>query len=170
MNSFYAPLTIALSLFLTPAALPQSEGAKPPPAHTDFSGRWRMDKEKSDFAKFKKPDIVVRVIEQHEPDMNVHLVQTTGDRTSTVDAVYKTDGSPSTNVVNGRDATSRSFWDGSDLVIRTNMKTAKNEDEVIEDRYALSEGGEVLTMTSHVVTDKGEATLVMISNKVKLAN
>ena len=140
------------------------------PARTDFSGRWRMDKDKSDFGKFKKPDIVVRVIEQRDPDMNVHLVQTTGERTTTVDAVYKTDGTASTNVVNGRDATSKSFWDGPDLVIRTNMKTSKNEDEVIEDRYSLGDGGATLTMTSHVITDKGEATLVMVSNKVKLAN
>lgn len=153
------------------SAQPQEKEQPPAPSsHTDFSGRWRMDKDKSDFAKFRKPDIVVRVIEQHDPDMNVHLVQTSGDRTTTVDVVYKTDGSSATNVVNGRDATSKSFWDGADLVIRTNMKTAKNEDEVIEDRYSLSNSGETLTMTSHVITDKGETTLTLVSNKVKTSN
>lgn len=136
-----------------------------PVAHANFSGRWRMDKEKSDFGKFRSPDIVVRVIDQHDPDMNVHLVQTTGDRTSTVDATYKTDNTPCSNVINGRDAISKSFWDGADLVVRTTMKNSKNEDEVIEDRYSLSPDGKTLTTTSHVVTDKGEATLLMVSNK-----
>lgn len=164
-------LLLSVSLLSSPLHQNEEKKEAPKPAgHADFSGRWRMDKDKSDFGKFKMPDIVVRVIEQRDPDMNVHLVQTTGDKTTTVDTVYKTDGSPSSNVVNGRDATSKSFWDGADLVIRTNMKTAKNEDEIIEDRYSLGHDGQTLTMTSHVVTDKGEATLVMVSNKVKLAN
>ena len=141
--------------------------AEKPPAHTNFSGRWRMDKAKSDFGTFKKPSMVVRVIDQHDPDMNVHLVQTTGDRTSTVDVTYKTDGTYSTNIVNGRDARTKSFWDGRDLVIRTNMRNSKNEPEVIEDRYSLSPDGQTLTTTSHVVTDKGEATLVLVSNREK---
>ena len=143
---------------------PESQKEKPA-ARTDFSGRWRMDKQKSDFGTFRKPDLVVRAIDQHGPDMNVHLVQTTGDRTSTVDVTYKIDGTYATNVVNGRDARSKSFWDGRDLVVRTNMKNSKNEDEVIEDRYSLSADGKTLTTTSHVLTDKGEATLVMVSHK-----
>ena len=165
MLSTIVRLSPVLLLFSLLAAAGQDTQAQ---AHANFSGRWRMDKERSDFAKFTKPDIVVRVIEQRDPDMNVHMVQTTGERTTTVDVVYKTDGAPSTNIVNGRDATSKGFWDGAELVIRTNMKTAKNEDEVIEDRYALSTDGSTLTTTSHVVTDKGEATLVMVSNKEKV--
>jgi hypothetical protein len=124
-----------------------------------------MDKEKSKFGRFKMPDLVVRVIEQKDPIMNVHLVQTTGDRTASVDSVYMTDGTESKNVINGRDAVSRSFWDGKDLVIRTDMKTSKNEDEDIEDRYELSEDGQTLTMTSHVVTEKGEVTMTMVCTK-----
>ncbi len=137
------------------------------PVHANFSGRWRMDKEKSSFATFVMPDIVVRVIDQHDPTMNVHTVQTNGPKTSTVDATYLTDGSIATNVINSRDATSKAFWDGKALVIRTNMKTAKNEDEEIEDRYELSEDGQTLTTTSHVTTEKGEVTMTMVCSKEK---
>lgn len=126
-----------------------------------------MDKEKSDFGSFSKPDILVRVIDQHDPTMNVHTVQTNGQKTSTVDATYMTNGSIASNVINNRDATSKAFWDGNALVIRTNMKTAKNEDEEIEDRYELSDDGQTLIMTSHVTTDKGEATLKMVCSKEK---
>jgi hypothetical protein len=128
-----------------------------------------MDKEKSDFGSFNMPDILVRVIDQHDPTMNVHTVQTNGQKTSTVDATYMTDGSAANNVINSRDATSKAFWDGNALVIRTNMKTAKNEDEEIEDRYELSDDGQTLTMTSHVTTEKGEATLKMVCSKEKSA-
>ncbi len=128
-----------------------------------------MDKEKSDFGNFTKPDILVRAIDQHDPTMNVHTVQTNGQKTSTVDATYMTDGSTANNVINNRDASSKAFWDGAALVIRTNMKTVKNEDEEIEDRYELSDDGQTLTMTSHVTTDKGEAILKMVCSKEKSA-
>ncbi len=127
-----------------------------------------MVKDKSDFSKFRMPDIVVRVIEQRGVTMNVHTIQTTGERTSTVDAVYAIDGSQSKNVINGRDAVSRTFWDGKTLVINTDMKTAKNEDEQIQDRYELADDGQTLTMSSHVVTEKGEVTMTMVCAKEKV--
>jgi hypothetical protein len=154
---------------LLPAALLIALTAFGQSAHTNFSGRWRMEKEKSDFGNFTIPDILVRVIDQHDPTMNVHTVQTNGQKTSTVDATYMTDGSVANNVINNRDATSKAFWDGNALVIRTNMKTAKNENEEIEDRYELSDDGQTLTMTSHVATEKGEATLKMVCSKERSA-
>ena len=156
-------LFLVLPLFALLAA-----GGASSPAHANFSGRWRMNKEKSDFAKFKMPDMIVRVIDHHDPTMNVHTVQTSAGKTNTSDVTYLTDGSISSNVVNGRDATSRTFWDGDALVVRTDMKTAKNEDEQIEDRYELSEDGTTLTTTSHVVTEKGDVTMKLVSDKENL--
>ena|SRR5436305_14458217 len=126
-----------------------------------------MVKEKSDFGTFKMPDIVVRVIDQHDPTMNVHTVQTSGTNTVTNDVVYMTDGSPSTNVINGRDATSKTFWDGAVLNVRTTMKNAKNQDVLMEERYELSEDGSTLTTTSHITTEKGEANLKLVAEKEK---
>ena len=126
-----------------------------------------MNKEKSDFAKFKVPDMIVRAIDHHDPTMNVHTVQTIAGKTSSSDVSYFTDGTISTNVINGRDATSKSYWDGNALVVRTEMKTAKGEDELIEDRYELSENGATLTTTSHVVTTKGDVTMTLVSDKEK---
>lgn len=127
-----------------------------------------MNKDKTDFAKFKMPDMIVRVIDHHEPTMNVHTIQTTGDKTTSSDVSYFTDGSTSNNTINGRDATSRTFWDGDALVVRTDMKTAKNDDEQIEDRYELSPDGATLTTTSHVVTSKGDVTMKLVCDKEKV--
>jgi hypothetical protein len=161
-------ITLLLALILVwkqPSA--QAQAKQQAPVHTNFSGRWRMDKEKSDFGAFAKPDIVVRVIDQHDPTMNVHTVQTNGQKTSTIDAVYMTDGSLVNNVINGRDAASKAFWDDKALVIRTNMKTAKDEDEEIEDRYELSDDGQTLTTTSHVTTQKGDVTMTLVCSREK---
>ena len=82
-----------------------------------------MLKEQSEFHGFQMPDIIVRVVDYHDPTMNVHTIQTSGQRTSIADLTYFTDGSITKNVINGRDAESKCYWDGNVLVVRTSMKT-----------------------------------------------
>ena len=160
-------LLLALIPLTLPALLPGQEPLPPP--KPDFSGRWRMLKDKSDFGGFAIPDLVVRVIEHHDPTLNIHTVQTTGAKTTTADVSYFTDGSPSANVINGHDATSKAFWDGPALIIRTNMKDSKAEDIVIEDRYELSEDQQTLTTTSHITTPKGQVDMKLVCIKEKAA-
>jgi hypothetical protein len=135
---------------------------------TDFSGRWRMVKDQSDFHGFTMPDIVVRVIDDHDPAMNVHTIQTSGEKTTTTDITYFTDGSINKNVVNGRDAESKCYWDGAVLVVRTTMKNAKGDDQLISDRWELSEDKQTLTISSHVETDKGAMDMKMVCAREKL--
>src|ERR1700685_623117 len=165
LRSLLLPLA---AVMLLPAW--RSGQAPLPPPKTDFSGRWRMGKDKSDFGGFTAPDIVVRVIEHRDPTLNVHTVQTTGTKTTTADVSYFTDGSESTNVINGHDATSKAFWDGPALVIRTNMKDSKNEDVVIEDRWELSDDQQTLTTTSHITTPKGQVDMKLVCLKEKAAS
>ena len=127
-----------------------------------------MVKDKSDFGGFKAPDIVVRVIEHRDPTLNVHTVQTTGEKTSTVDVSYFTDGSQTTNSMSGRDAVSKAFWDGPALVIRTTTKDSKGEDQVTEDRWELSEDRQTLTISSHITTTKGQVDMKLVCAKEKV--
>jgi hypothetical protein len=157
---------LALILVALPALPFQSSSPAPKP---NFSGRWRMIREKSVFHGFKTPDIVVRVVDHHETTLNLHTVQTMGTKTSISDVSYSTDGSITTNTINGHDASSKAFWDGSALVIRTSMKTPSGGNEEIEDRWELSEDGQMLTTTSHVTTDKGGADLTLVCAKEKSA-
>lgn len=162
----------ALLLSCTPVlllpAFAYSQAPLPPP-RPDFSGRWRMIKDKSDFGGFTIPDLVVRVIEHRDPTLNVHTIQTTGTKTTTADVSYFTDGSQASNVINGHDATSKAFWDGPALVIRTNMKDSKGEDVVIEDRWELSDDQQTLTTTSHIETTKGQVDMKLVCLKEKPA-
>jgi hypothetical protein len=135
---------------------------------TDFSGRWRMVKDLSDFHGFTMPDVIVRIIDYHDPAMNVHTIQTSGEKTTTSDITYFTDGSINKNVVNGREAESKCYWDGPVLVVRTTMKNAKGDDQLISDRWELSEDKQTLTISSHVETDKGVVDMKMVCAREKL--
>jgi hypothetical protein len=140
-------------------AYPQTS-AKP-----NFTGRWKMVRDKSEFHGFKMPDAIIRVVDHRDPTMNLHTIQTVGDKTSMSDVSYLTDGTPATNTISGRDAESKAFWDGQVLVIRTLMKTSRGDQEVVEDRWELSDGGHTLTTSSHVETDRGGADLKMVCIK-----
>ena len=149
-------LLFAAAAFSLPAQAPDTS-VKP-----NFSGRWRMVKDKSVFAGFKVPDLISRVIDQRDPVMNVHTVTTADGKTTIADVVYATDGATTDNVINGRNAQSKTYWDGGVLVVRTTMKPAKGDDEVIEDRWALSDDKQTLTTASHIETDKGQVDMTLV--------
>lgn len=131
----------------------------------NFSGRWRMLKDKSQFAGFKVPDIITRNVDQHGVIMNVHTVQTAGQKTSISDVSYSIDGTPTQNVVNGRDAESKTYWDGQVLVVRTSMKTSQGDPELIEDRWSLSADKQTLTTASHIETEKGGVDMTLVCGR-----
>lgn len=124
-----------------------------------------MNRDKSDFGKFKAPEMIVRVVDEHEPTLNIHTIQTTGNKSTTSDVSYFVDGRESTNVLSGRDATSKSFWDGADLTIRTETKNSNGEPTQMVDRWELSPDGKTLTIASHIETPNGEANLKLVCDK-----
>ncbi len=134
----------------------------------DFTGRWRMQKDKSQFSGFKMPDIITRTVDEHGVIMNVHTVQTSGQKTSISDVSYNIDGLPTENMLSGREAESKTYWDGPVLVVRTTTKTSSGDPEIIEDRWALSEDKQTLTTTSHVETDKGGVDMTLVCSRESL--
>ncbi|MGH9581670.1 MAG: hypothetical protein ACRD4O_01890 [Bryobacteraceae bacterium] len=159
MNSFrrYAGLALVL------AAVAIAQQPK-----TNFSGRWRMLKNQSNFASFAMPDTVVRLVEQHGVAMSVHTVETLHGKTNISDIVYYTDGRISNNTINGHSAESRTFWDGPALMVRTIEKNSKNREIEMLDRWQLSPDGQMLTTTSHITTAKGSVDLKLVSIKEKV--
>jgi hypothetical protein len=151
----FANRLIAASIVFSLAAVAQST------PNTNFSGRWRMLKDQSDFGKFSRPDMVIRVIDQHDPILNLHTVDTTAGKTTTSDIAYFTDGTQSTNNRGGREATSKAFWDGSALMIRTETTDSKHDPIEIVERWELSPDGKILTSTS----DVGEAHFKLVCEK-----
>lgn len=150
-----------------PAVAPAQNAS--PAAKPNFSGRWRMVKDKSNFGGFHMPDIVVQIVDQRGITMNVHTVETTGKQTSTSDVSYFLDGTPSKNVMNGRQAESKTFWDGKVLNVRTAVKDVDGQEVlVMEERWDLSPDGDTLTRTSHNITPKGSVDMTLVSSKEKV--
>ncbi|HEX4229028.1 MAG TPA: hypothetical protein VHZ07_10180 [Bryobacteraceae bacterium] len=132
-----------------------SAQAVPSPLRPNFSGRWRMVKDKSNFATFHMPDMIIQQIDHHDPTLNIHTVETVANKTNSNDVSYFTDGKESENVISGRDASSKAFWDGPALMIRTETKDSRGENITMEDRYELSADKKMLTETSHITTALG---------------
>lgn len=160
----FAVLMVTAAMLWPDVASAQAEA---PAAKPNFTGRWRMQKDKSNFGSFQVPDIVVQIVEHRDPTMNIHTVETRGKQTTTADVSYFTDGTISNNVINGRQAESKGFWDGKALNIRTSEKTSKGDDVVIEDRWELSDDGQTLTRTSHIITEKGSVDMTLVAQKEK---
>jgi len=160
---------VSLVLLGLGSGLAAQKATDAPPVHPNFSGRWRMVKEKSEFNGFKVPDVVIRVVDHHDPMINLHTIQTTDKQTMMSDVSYFTDNSVTMNTIKGRDAQCRAFWDGQALIVRTKMIMANGEHEVIEDRWELSTDGHVLTTSSHIVTESGEASLTLVCEKESAA-
>ena len=158
-----AALSFTVALLLPLGAFGQAEKQ---PAKTDFSGRWRMVKEKSDFAKTRMPDAIIRVVDQRGTTLNVHTIQTVDNKTSSADVSYFIDGSESANIINGHDAVSHAFWDGPALLIRTRIKFPDYDEEIL-DRWELSDDGQTLTTTSQISTTKGGTELKLVCVKEK---
>ncbi len=161
--------TIAAAQSIPKPSVP-SDPPKPQPgqletAKPNFSGKWRMVKSKSEFGGFPMPDTIVRTVEHKDPTMNVHTVQSSGLKTTAADVSYFTDGSQSSNTINGKDAVSKAYWDGPALNIRTEMTDQTGAPVVLEDRWELSEDQKTLMTTSHVSTTKGTADLKLVSER-----
>lgn len=165
---FYSRLSCIALLFTPLLAFGQAQRTPGALAKPDLSGRWRMEKSLSDFHGFTMPNIVVRIVDYHDPTLNIHTIQTTGEKTTTSDITYFTDGSVNKNMINGREAESKCYWDAAVLVVRTTMKNTKGDEQLITDRWQLSDDKQTLTIDSHVETDKGEVNMKMVCARQKL--
>lgn len=151
-------LVFLFSLFGTLSA----QSAKP-----NFTGEWEMDAAKSDFGGFPKPTFIARSIVQKDPELTIATTQRGTNGEQTAHALYRTDGVDTTNQFSSGEGTSHAFWDGNTLVIRTNMKGRNDLTIEMEEHWALSTDGKILTTTSHVETSKGSTDLTLVCTRVK---
>ena len=88
MTHFFSKTKVLVLLALSAVTLVSvgkgQQAADAPPVHPNFSGRWRMVKEKSDFNGFKAPDAVIRVVDHRGQMINLHTIQTVSALKSTI--------------------------------------------------------------------------------------
>ena len=113
----------------------------------DFSGTWKMNREKSKFER-GGPDAILIKIDHKEPAFAENWTVSTPDGERSLQAKYTTDGKETEQEVMGRTAKTSAKWDGDALVIEF-----KTEGGFFKRKITISADGKTITK---VVTQSGD--------------
>jgi hypothetical protein len=105
----------------------------------DFSGSWKMNREKSKFAS-DGPDAISIKIDHKEPALTEEWSLSTPDGAFSFQAKYTTDGKEAEQDVMGRMAKTSAKWEGDALVIEF-----KSEGRDFKRKITLSADGKTMT-------------------------
>jgi hypothetical protein len=139
-----AALIIAAIVCL--CALTASAQTKP-----DFSGAWKMNKEKSKFAGDGPNGILIK-IDHKEPAITEDWSISTTEGQRSFQAKYTTDGKEIEQEVLGRMAKTNATWEGNTLVI--NFKAG---DGFFKRKASLSADGKTMTVVAAQSKDGGDS-------------
>jgi hypothetical protein len=156
MHNFKRCLIVAFAILLVVAA---TASAKP-----NFSGEWKLDKSKSDFGQMPPPDSLTQSIKHDDPKLEVHMKQSSERGDFEFDSKYTTDGKESVNVRRDNPVKSVVKWDGDTLTFDTKGKFGENE-FTMQEKWALSADGKVLTINRHMSSSFGEGDQKMTLEK-----
>ena len=116
----------------------------------DFSGAWKMNKEKSKFAGNGGPDAILIKIYHKEPALTEEWSISTPEGERSFQAKYTIGGQETERQVMGRTAKTSAKWEGDALVIE--FKTT--DSGFFKRKITLSADGK--TMTKIVTQSKGD--------------
>ncbi len=105
----------------------------------DFTGSWKMNREKSKFAD-GGPNAILIKIDHKEPALTEEWTMSTPDGERSFQAKYTTDGKEIEQEVMGRMAKTYAKWEGSSLVIEF-----KTSDGFFNRKITLSADGKTFT-------------------------
>jgi hypothetical protein len=116
--------------------------AFPAAASPNFSGRWKLNPEKS---KLDEPYQEERSIDHKDPELTVSLKATVDGENEESMAKYRTDSKETRNMIDGDPLFSTAHWDGDALVLDSQL-IGDTETVELHDRWTLSSDGKVLTV------------------------
>ncbi len=130
----------------------------------DFSGTWKLDTDKSVFGPLPPPNSLVSKIKHSDPELVIETTQdgAQGEQTST--AKYSTDGTETTNSMQGNEVKSKANWDGKVLVVNSNLDAGGAQVKLVA-KYSLSDDGKVLTQMLNISAPQGDFDLTFVMNK-----
>jgi hypothetical protein len=134
-------------------------------AAPNFEGNWKLDGSKSDFGQFPAPSLLTQKISHSDPEItvDVKIVGEQGEFAFT--SKYTTDGKECTNQgFGGSEAKSVLKWEGDYLMIDTKGAFGDNP-YTMKDKWALSDGGKVLTILRHFSSGMGEMDQKLVFEK-----
>jgi hypothetical protein len=130
----------------------------------DYSGKWKLNIEKSDFGALPAPEEVIITITHKEPRINldIHQVSMQGDLDAAFDLT--TDGKKTDYQVGGAEITSTMVWENENLKLNSDIYVNGMEIDY-QDIWALSDGGSVLTIERDMASAMGETSQILVFEK-----
>ena len=151
-----------LSAGVLAAAIALAAGPATAQQKPNFSGDWKINQTKSNFGGVPAPDTFTRKIVHAEPSIAIDEEQATPIGLQQSQRKMTTDGKDSFFSVSGADVKANAKWDGSTLVVVTNVEVASI---VYNDRMSLSPDGKTLTSTVRLDTPQGSVDVVVVFEK-----
>ena len=130
----------------------------------NFSGVWELQVAKSDFGQFPAPESQTTTVEHKEPKVKLNTRVKTLEGDVATDFTYTTDGEENTNDFRGSPATSRTRWDGRELLTDMELE-AQGVRFRLKDRWSLSEDGKTWNITRVLASELGEVTQKLVLAK-----
>lgn len=128
----------------------------------NFSGNWKMNAAKSSFGPVPPPDSITRNITHSEPKITIDEEQLTMMGVQKTTRAYTTDGKEMTFEAQGAHVTSSAVWDGSTLVVTSNVPEAGLR---YLDKMTLSDDGRTMTSTLRIATPQGDLDMIVFFEK-----
>jgi hypothetical protein len=130
----------------------------------NLSGTWKLNTSKSDFGVLPGPDSRTDVIEHADPVLTDHVDASTAQGPQKYTMNLTTDGKEAVNQLGPNQAKSTATWDGSNLVVNTNLKY-NDQDVVIKSVWTVSPDGKTLTQEVHLASPMGETDQKLVYEK-----
>jgi len=133
-------------------------------AQPNFSGEWKMNPARSNFAPLPQPDRMARKITQSGSHLKIRTTQFGQQREIVTDLAYTTDGAQCKNVIRGQEFIGNARWDGDTLLIES-KRTVQGMDIVQRESWNLSTDAQTLTIGNHVETPQGAFDITIVLEK-----
>lgn len=133
-------------------------------AQPNFTGDWKMNPTRSNFAPLPQPDKLVRKITQHDTHLKIRTTQVGQQREIVTDLAYTTDGAECKNTIRGEVFTGSARWDGDALVIES-KREVQGMEIVQKENWTLSADRRTITIVNHVETPQGALDITIVLEK-----
>lgn len=133
-------------------------------ATPDYSGVWKINLAKSDFAQMGPPDAWTRTIKHAGTALELESAQDRDGNVARWSVKFEIGGADTKFQMGGGEATGSLKWDGGVLVLTTKRDGPQGE-VVQNERWELSPDGKVMTVKGKLSGGFGEMELKLVWEK-----
>ncbi len=133
-------------------------------AKPNFSGKWVLDVQKSEFAGMPPPESQTKTIEHQDPKLRLITVTRMAQGEQRYEGNYTTDGKENVNHLGETPMKSRTHWEGKLLLTETQVQSDGGP-VTINDVWELTEDGKQMVQMREYKSSEGSSTQRLFYNK-----